>query len=63
MREQGYYWVKINNDWEIAEWSIYWERIGYETVLDDSAFEEIDERRIERDEFSSHKLGYTPDQL
>ena len=49
MREPGYYWVKIYNDWEIAEWSVCWERIGYEMVFDDSAFEEIDENRIERE--------------
>jgi hypothetical protein len=47
-RQPGYYWVKINNDWEIAEWSSCWERIGYKATYDDSDMEEIDENRIER---------------
>ena len=57
-RESGYYWVKSKGEWEIAEWynpypttKGYWLFTGSEDSQSfDSAFEEIDERRIVRDE-------------
>ena len=41
--------MKYNNSWEVAEWSICWELIGLDQTKDDSDFDEIDERRIERE--------------
>ena len=53
MREEGYYWVKDDSKWEVAEWKTDWVDIGWylTTLIDcfvDEDFEEIDERRIER---------------
>jgi hypothetical protein len=72
-RESGYYWVKYMGDWEIAEFSNFqtgfggpygWFRTSYSDFIKDSDFDEIDERRIVRDDTpAAHKLGYTPDQL
>jgi hypothetical protein len=53
MREPGYYWVKNDGKWIIALWVndghyTEWE-IG-DRIEQDSDFEEIDERRITRDD-------------
>ena len=57
MREPGYYWVKQEDTWFIAEWGEqssygmhYWNwRSIYDTDgCSDAYFEEIDERRIMR---------------
>lgn len=49
MREPGYYWVKYTGEWIICEWlDPDWYFINAIGTSDDSAFEEIDERRIER---------------
>lgn len=51
MRKSGFYWVKIHNDWVIAEYfqsSDIWEQIGSEKTLSDIQFQDIDEKRIER---------------
>jgi len=55
MREEGYYWVKFKyHPWQIAFYngsklfSRSWTIIGNQDFWKDSDFEEIDERRIER---------------
>jgi hypothetical protein len=54
-REYGFYWVKIENDWIVAEWdNVYaglegaesWYMTGSEIERDDNHFDEIDEGRI-----------------
>jgi hypothetical protein len=55
MREQGYYWVRFtSSDWFIAEWRdsiwIYEDNLVLFDDHTDSDFEEIDERRIVREE-------------
>lgn len=52
MRESWYYWVKFEDEWTIAEWnsengswSVFYESTTYTNEL----WEEIDERRIERE--------------
>lgn len=54
MREPGYYWCKSEGKWGIAEWYVsssfsLWFITGDDEGRADSDFEEIDERRIERD--------------
>lgn len=58
VRQPGFYWVKhlFAVDWVVAEWSQcesgaegYWATIDGEDVYEDSYFQEIDERRIERE--------------
>ena len=52
-RESGYYWVKSNDKWIIAEWlplCQVWASIEYADKYKDSDFDEIDERRIVRQE-------------
>lgn len=55
MREEGYYWVKYQNEWIIAEWAklskYCWFRTGYNDVLPIRLISEIDERRITREEY------------
>lgn len=51
MRQPGYYWVKYKGEWTVAKWAAagnlsMWIYSGYD--FEDSFFEEIDERRIER---------------
>ena len=55
MRQEGYYWVKDKHEgWIIAEWcdlfkdGHYCFHFGNGHRYDDSDFEEIDEKRIER---------------
>lgn len=54
MREEGYYWVKYQGEWIIAEWAKLskhcWFRTGYNDVLPLKLITEIDERRITRPE-------------
>ena len=62
MRELGYYWVKYQNEWEVALYRLSRNKdtVTYHWTLNafvddswwfnDSDFEEIDERRIERSE-------------
>lgn len=50
MRETGYYWVRIDDDWEIAfffekRWFITSTRNTYM----DNYFQEIDEKQIKRE--------------
>ncbi len=50
-RKIGFYWVKYQGVWQIAYWEIWnWEITGSDDILDDSDFDEIDERIIERQE-------------
>ena len=47
-RQPGFYWVRYDQDWEIALWQVdIWLITGDSLRLPDSAFEEIDERPIE----------------
>lgn len=52
MREKGFYWVKFNNEWVIAEYTIDSNNIGnwiltFENKLyTDAFFQEINENRL-----------------
>ncbi len=48
MREEGYYWVKYRGNWIVAEcpFGTYWWIPGDDYQLNDSDFEEIDEKRL-----------------
>lgn len=47
-REQGYYWVRTGNCWNVEEWIAgEWVFDSYNSS-DDGSFDEIDERRIVR---------------
>lgn len=47
-REDGFYWV-LSDKWIIAEYyKGDWHIIGLKSPLSDLAFDEIDERRLER---------------
>jgi len=47
MRETGFYWVKIKDKWEIAEWcGSYWIIGGVRTAFSDTNFTTIKETRI-----------------
>lgn len=48
MRHLGYYWFKYEGEWTVAYWSSCWELPWLYTSKDDEDFDEIDERRIER---------------
>jgi hypothetical protein len=49
MRQPGYYWVKYTGEWIICEWlEPDWYFINATGTTDDTAFDEIDERRIDR---------------
>lgn len=59
MRESGYYFVLYHGNWEPALWDSKekvmgelgaWFITGRESSLDDSDFDEIDERKIVREE-------------
>lgn len=48
-RENGFYWVRINTEWRIAEWlNGHWYLCGRSGFFIDGKFIEIDERKIER---------------
>jgi hypothetical protein len=57
-RKSGFYWIKYNGSWLVGEWNSFDEDLGfgwgdwyiasYDRSLDDSRFEEIDERQIIR---------------
>lgn len=57
-RELGFYWVKFNGEWVVAEWFCLehqpsrpvWIVTGDEIDYSDTCFEIIDERRIVRHE-------------
>ena len=48
IRKEGYYWCKISGHWFIFTWYKNWYD-GKENTYHDDDFEEIDERRIERE--------------
>lgn len=49
MREEGFYWVKDDEQWIIAEWDGgIWYTHGNDYEFQDSDFQEIDERKIQR---------------
>lgn len=57
-RKEGYYWVRVGEDWTIAEYTTngctktkckrcrYWTIMNYEMEYQDDNFDEIDERQI-----------------
>lgn len=52
-REPGYYWVKLNNKWIVAYWMAKeWWIAGSYNGASDNDLDEIDERRIERQEYT-----------
>lgn len=60
-RQPGYYWCKYNGEWTVAKWNGFWFRTGVWKIDQDSDFEEIDERRIERtDRAILPKEDYNP---
>lgn len=49
MREIGYYWGRVKDNWDIYYWSGYsWRCFGPDDVWDESYFDEIDENQIKR---------------
>lgn len=58
MRQSGYYWVKYDGKWIVAEFEYFlykngdeykiWQVAGLELSFYDNEFDEIDETRIER---------------
>lgn len=50
-RESGYYWVKHNGEWVVAEYRIrYWFYLNMGSGATDAIWDEIDERKIVREE-------------
>lgn len=52
-RESGYYWVNCKGEWIVAQWDKsmnWWVITGNERLFYDKDFDEIDERRIVREE-------------
>lgn len=48
-RKPGFYFVKIFNRWEPAEWDgNIWTSLGSESGLDDEFWSEIDETEVKR---------------
>jgi hypothetical protein len=48
-RENGYYWVKDGDEWEVAEWwENGWYFVGQERSFSDNMLDEIDEIKIIR---------------
>lgn len=65
MREPGFYWVKYKGKWIIAQWGNqhlepgmewYWDIIEVIDEVDDNSFDEIDERRIVREETTNEQM-------
>ncbi len=49
MREDGFYWVKDNNEWIVARWSNSmdaWMFTGTDYFCDDSELQEINEKKL-----------------
>ena len=47
MREAGYYWCRVKDDWCIYYWNSEWK--SWEEAWEDSDFDEIDEKQIKRE--------------
>ena len=48
-REEGYYWIRVGNEWSIAQFiDNEWWLVADDGGWSDKVFDEIDERRIER---------------
>lgn len=50
-RKTGFYWVRINDDWEVAKYNSrfnHWEVVGFSAEWYDSDLDEIDEMPIDR---------------
>lgn len=57
-REDGYYWIKTEGDWAVAQWSWdVWYLPGLDYHIRPETIEEIDERRVVRDTGAGY---YTP---
>jgi len=52
MREEGYYWVKLDGDFIIGYYSKRfndWEIVGNKRFMGETRFSEIDEKQIKRE--------------
>ena len=50
MRETGYYWGRVKNDWNIYYWSGYsWRTFGPDCDWEEEFFDEIDEKQIKKE--------------
>jgi hypothetical protein len=49
MRAEGYYWVKSNGEWVIADWDglSFW-LFEWQHEFDESDFDEVNEKQIVR---------------
>ena len=48
-RKSGFYWVKLDGEWIVAEWDSkfnWWDITGWDDSLRDSDFDKINENRI-----------------
>jgi hypothetical protein len=46
-RQVGFYWVRTDDEWEIARWyDGMWWTCGWEVPVAESSLDEIDERRL-----------------
>jgi hypothetical protein len=50
MRDDGFYWILFQREWQVAAWSQNWgwQLIGLDGQVGESSIEEIDERRVYR---------------
>ena len=59
MRQPGYYWVKYGNEWTIGQFGYYnsdtWTLTMSDVTFKDEEFDEIDERRIDREPSADEK--------
>ena len=50
MREIGWYWVKLDDYYEIGYWNkVFWTLTDSENHFEDNYFDEIDEKQIKRE--------------
>ena len=56
MRETGYYWGRVKDDWDIYYWSGYnWYCFGPDNGWSEEYFDEIDEKQIKRKNLNNGK--------
>jgi len=52
MREDGFYWVLFQREWQVAEWntsiSKKWYIVGLGEAISERHIDEVDERRVYR---------------
>jgi len=50
MREEGFYWGRVDDDWDIYYWSGYhWHAFGPGDSWKEEFFHEIDEKQIKKE--------------